>query len=205
MIRRRTAVPLVLNEALTPATKSRVRGVRRWPTVGVVPSSSHDLRLVPLSVETMRALVAGDLDAASAQTGITATPYLVDHAWLWRIRLPQVAEDPAALDWIARAAVTPSGEVVGLVGFHGPPDDRGMVEVAYGVDPEFRRQGYARSLLAIALEWAASVPAVTVVRASISPDNEASLATLRPFGFTEVGEQWDEEDGLELLFERPVR
>ena len=163
------------------------------------------LRLVPLSVATMQALVSGDLAAASAAAGITATPYLADHAWLWRVRLPQVAADPPALDWIARAAVTPEGEVVGLVGFHGPPDERGMVEVAYGVDPAFRRRGWARALLATALDWATSEPSVTVVRASISPSNEASLATLRPFGFERVGEQWDEEDGLELLFERPVR
>ena len=85
------------------------------------------LRLVPLSVATMRALVAGDLANASATAGITATPYLADHAWLWKVRLPQVAADPAALDWIARAAVTRQGEVVGLVGFHGPPVERVMV------------------------------------------------------------------------------
>jgi ribosomal-protein-alanine N-acetyltransferase len=163
------------------------------------------LRLVPLSVATMQALVSGDLAGASAAAGITATPYLADHAWLWTIRLPQVTADPAALDWIARAAVTPEGDVVGLVGFHGPPDERGMVEVAYSVDPAFRRRGWARALLATALDWAASEPSVTVVRASISPSNQASLATLRPFGFERVGEQWDEEDGLELLFERPVR
>ena len=168
-------------------------------------SSTHDLRLVPLSVATMRALVAGDLAAASESAGLTATPYLVDHAWLWAIRLAQVAQDPGALEWIARAAVTPDGQVVGLVGFHGPPDARGMVEVAYGVDPAFRRQGFARALLRTALDWAAAVPEVRVVRASISPDNEASLATLRPFGFTHVGEQWDDEDGRELLFERPAR
>jgi ribosomal-protein-alanine N-acetyltransferase len=163
------------------------------------------LRLVPLSVATMEALVAGDLAAASVASGLTATAYLTDHAWLWNIRLPQVASDPTALDWIARAAVTPEGEVVGLVGFHGPPDERGMVEVAYGVDPAFRRRGWARALLAVALDWAASEPSVSVVRASISPSNEASLATLRPFGVEQVGEQMDEEDGLELLFERPVR
>ena len=36
---------------------------------------------------------------------------------------------------------------------------------------------------------------------SISPDNEASLATINGFGFVHVGEQWDEEDGTELIFE----
>jgi [ribosomal protein S5]-alanine N-acetyltransferase len=80
-----------------------------------------------------------------------------------------------------------------------------MVEVAYSVDPQFRRRGYATAMLRAALRWAADAPDVAVVRASISPENAASLATLRPFGFERVGEQWDEEDGLELLFERPAR
>jgi hypothetical protein len=34
------------------------------------------------------------------------------------------------------------------------------------------------------------------------PDNEGSLATIAGFGFVKVGEQWDEEDGLEFVFER---
>ncbi|MET9878265.1 hypothetical protein ABZZ36_27060 [Actinacidiphila glaucinigra] len=35
-------------------------------------------------------------------------------------------------------------------------------------------------------------------------ENTASLATISGFGFVEVGEQWDEVDGLELIFEVPV-
>jgi [ribosomal protein S5]-alanine N-acetyltransferase len=171
-----------------------------------LPRTPHDLRLVRLSVPAMQALVAGDLDAASRDVGVRLSPYLVEEGWLWRVRLPQVAADPAAIDWIARAAVdTSTDRVVGHVGFHGPPDERGIVEVAYSVDPALRRRGYAGAMLAAALDWAASVPDVSVVRASISPTNAASLATIGPFGFEAVGEQWDEEDGLELLFERPVR
>lgn len=150
--------------------------------------------------------MADDLANASAAVGVTLTQYLVEQSWLWRIRLAQVAEDPRSLDWIARAALdVDTDRVVGHVGFHGPPDERGMVEVAYSVDPAVRRQGYATAMLEAALRWASDAPEVSVVRASISPENEASLATLRPFGFEAVGEQWDEEDGLELLFERAVR
>jgi len=156
--------------------------------------SSPRVWLASLSVAAMQALVRGDVDTASRETGVPMTAYLVEHRWLWEIRLEQVARDPASLDWIARAAVAAdTGEVVGHVGFHGPPDGRGMVEVAYSVDPAFRRRGYATAMLALALDWAAGVPEVAVVRASVSPDNEASLATLRRFGFERVGEQWDEE------------
>jgi [ribosomal protein S5]-alanine N-acetyltransferase len=158
--------------------------------------------LARLTVPAMQALLRGDLATASEEVGVPMTDYLLDHAWLWRIRLDQVALDDRTLDWIARVAVDAgTGDVVGHVGFHGPPDERGMVEVAYSVDPAYRRRGYARSMLAEALSWAAAEPEVTVVRASVSPGNEASLATLRPFGFVPAGEQWDDEDGQELLFE----
>ena len=54
------------------------------------------------------------------------------------------------------------------------------------------------------LRCAAAEPGIRTVRATISPDNAASLATIAGFGFTEAGEQWDEEEGLELIFERPA-
>jgi [ribosomal protein S5]-alanine N-acetyltransferase len=51
---------------------------------------------------------------------------------------------------------------------------------------------------------AAAEAGVRTVRVTISPENAASLATISGFGFVEVGEQWDEEDGLELIFEVPA-
>ncbi len=164
---------------------------------------SSEVRFVRLPLAALDALLAGDLAAASRIAGVELTPYILEHDWLWQIRADQIRRDPAAADWVARAAVV-DGVVVGHAGFHGPPDPDGMVEVAYSVDPAYRRRGYASAMLAAAIAWAADDPAVRTVRASISPDNAASLATLRPFGFAHVGQQWDEEDGVELLFERPV-
>ena len=43
-----------------------------------------------------------------------------------------------------------------------------------------------------------------VLRASISPDNEPSLNLVASFGLERNGEQWDEEDGLEWIFEIPT-
>lgn len=177
-----------------------------WHAPAMPTTPEHRIELVRLSVPVMEALVAGDLEAAAREAGAPLTPYLVDEAWLWRIRLEQVASRPDDLAWIARGAVdAATGEVVGHVGFHGPPDEHGTVEVAYSVDPAHRRSGYATAMLRTALEWAASEPAVHTVRATISPDNAASLATVRRFGFEQVGEQWDEQDGLELVLERPAR
>jgi len=55
------------------------------------------------------------------------------------------------------------------------------------------------------LRRAAAEPSVRTVRATINPGNVASLATIAGFGFAEVGEQWDEQDGRELIFEVAAR
>ncbi|GEC09445.1 hypothetical protein SSP24_71000 [Streptomyces spinoverrucosus] len=169
--------------------------------------SPKRVRFVELSGGAMSALLAGDLSRASRMAGVSLTEYFVtDRArWLWQFRLDQMAADPGHARWMVRQAVVgDKGLVVGHAGFHGPPDEVGMVEIGYSVAPDFRRQGYARSTLIELLRRAAAESAVTTVRATISPDNVASLATISGFGFVEVGEQWDEEDGLELVFEVPA-
>ncbi|WP_107489707.1 GNAT family N-acetyltransferase [Streptomyces yunnanensis] len=156
----------------------------------------------------MSALLDGDLNGASRMAGVSLTEYFVtDRArWLWQFRLDQMAADPSHARWMVRQAIVgDEGLVVGHAGLHGPPDEVGMVEIGYSVAPGFRRQGYARSTLIELLRRTAAEPAVTTVRATISPDNAASLATISGFGFVEAGEQWDEEDGLELVFEVPAR
>ncbi|MCM0675157.1 GNAT family N-acetyltransferase [Micromonospora phytophila] len=173
-----------------------------------MPSTlAPSVRFVPLSPVVLQALLDGELAAARVATGVQLTDWFIsdDITWLWRMRLDQIAADPGAADWVACAAVTvPEGTVVGVGGFHGPPDSAGMVELSYGVDPACRRRGYARAMVRELLRRAATEPDVSTVRASISPENAASLATIVGFGFDHVGEQWDEEDGTELLFERPA-
>ena len=44
-----------------------------------------------------------------------------------------------------------------------------------------------------------------MVRASVRPDNEVSRRLVSRHGFVPVGEQWDDEDGLELVYELAMR
>ncbi len=48
---------------------------------------------------------------------------------------------------------------------------------------------------------AAREPDVRTVRASIRPDQASSVALVAQHGFRRVGEQWDEEYGLETVLE----
>ncbi|QKW10741.1 GNAT family N-acetyltransferase [Streptomyces sp. NA04227] len=155
----------------------------------------------------MTALLNHDLAGASREAGVALTEFFVteDARWVWQYRLDQLAANPACAGWITQIVVDePGGDVVGYAGFHGPPDGAGMVELGYSVVPEHRRQGYARAILTAFLDRATAEPLVRKLRVTIRPDNTASLATISGFGFEKVGEQWDERDGREIVFELPV-
>ncbi|WP_427129626.1 GNAT family N-acetyltransferase [Pseudarthrobacter sp. S9] len=169
-------------------------------------SAAAGLELVQLPPAVLDALADGDLDAARAVTTLELTPYLAgaECVGVWRRRRDQIARSPADAAWVTRLVIERgSRRVVGRAGYHGPPDDVGVVEIGYSIDPARRRRGHARGALVILLETAKYHPAVAVVRATVRPDNVPSRRLLDQYGFQAVGEQWDEEDGLETILEAP--
>ncbi|WEO76345.1 GNAT family protein [Cryobacterium sp. SO2] len=173
-----------------------------WPST-VAPT----VQLVQLNAATIDALADEDLDLANEQAAVELSPYFVEPASAntWRRRSRQLAETPTDASWITRVIYDPTRQLaVGQSGYHGAPDADGMVEVGYAVDAAFHRQGYARAALTALLERARLEPSVAVVRASIRPDNLPSNNLIAQFGFVAVGELWDDEDGMETIFELPV-
>ncbi|MEW6306337.1 MAG: GNAT family protein [Verrucomicrobiota bacterium] len=141
------------------------------------------LRLVPQSVEEARAMVAG---------------------------MPPEARKEVSAEWLARLDATPApdvwtlgfvmvqrsdGVVAGSAGFKGPPT-AGMVEIAYGTEPDYRGKGYATEAARALVDFAFESGLVSVVRAHTLPDGEASKRVLAKCGFKFVGEVMDPEDGL---------
>ena len=165
------------------------------------------VRIVHVSQPTHAAIAAGDLAGANLLSPVPLTPVFITNGFksTFARRAKQLLDHPEDEPWVTGIIWDENlGVAVGAAGFHGSPDADGMVEVGYSVDPAYRRRGYAKAMLAALIERARADPGVRVVRASISPENAASLATIAGFGFAKVGEQWDEQDGLELLFELAV-
>ena len=97
---------------------------------------------------------------------------------------------------------TVADEVLGSIGFFGPPqpasDGTPEVEIGYGLVEDARGRGYATE--AVTAMVAAAETAGARVRASVLPDNEASIRVLAKCGFTEL--RGSSEDG-ELVMARP--
>ncbi|MCW2699743.1 MAG: family acetyltransferase [Blastococcus sp.] len=165
------------------------------------------VEVLQLDAAALRGLADGDLAAANRTSPVPVTPYLAgaECRGVWEIRAVQVVQDPASRSWITGVVWDPDRRrVVGRAGYHGPPDADGMVEVGYSIDPQYRRQGYARAALRALVERARQEPGVTTLRATVSPDNAPSRDLVLSEGLVEVGEQMDEEDGLELIYELVV-
>jgi [ribosomal protein S5]-alanine N-acetyltransferase len=144
-----------------------------------------------------------------------AASYLMGHLpddWFakWQLmamRLKDLQQDPGYLPWGLRAILArDSGEMIGHIGFHTRPNPDYLaalgthgVELGYEIYPRWRRQGIAAEALEAMLQFARQ-QGVSRFILSISPDNQASTALARSFGFQQFGEQVDEEDGLELLY-----
>ncbi len=153
------------------------------------------------------ALVRRDFAAAGQELDAYVPAWLADElGGAMAIWLGRWARDPSAAEWMARAMVLQEGagrRVVGSVGFHGPPDAERRLEVGYSVDPPYRRRGYTRESVIVMFDWAHTRHGISRFVASISAGNEPSLALVRQFGFEKVGEQMDDVDGLEYVFEAP--
>jgi [ribosomal protein S5]-alanine N-acetyltransferase len=170
-------------------------------------ATSERLELVPMSLELMEALLGGDLRSAQQMVGYRIPadwPQVLESVLRFRIPLARAHPDATPLLLLAMVLWADPAVVVGRLGFHGPVDEDGMLEIGYEVFPAHRRQGYAREAVIAMFRWAHRDPAVLRFRASVSPGNTPSRNLVTGLGFVEVGSQWDDEDGEETLFELPV-
>ncbi len=86
------------------------------------------------------------------------------------------------------------GLAVGAMGFHGPPDEEGRVEIGYDLAESARGNGYATEALRALSRWALARPEVRVLFAVIERDNLPSQGVISRAGFTQVsGEAGDDE------------
>ena len=173
---------------------------------------SRDDETPPILTERLELLLLGRRFLASIVSGSpgSAPSFRDPHGFIAggedvvRLRLSQLEARPEIAPWLLRALVVRETRVaVGFIGFHDAPGESGIAEIGYEVLPSFRRQGYASEAVSALIGWAAS-QGVSIVRASVSPYNDASLALLARQGFAVVGERVDEEDGRELVLERTV-
>jgi RimJ/RimL family protein N-acetyltransferase len=117
-------------------------------------------------------------------------------------RIPRVKLNPEFAEIAVVLAIEKAtNEIIGSAGFHDFPNEEGMIEIGFGIVPERQNQGFGRELLHGMWGEIVKRPDVNILRYTVSPTNGPSMHIIKSSGFELVGEQIDEEDGLELIFE----
>jgi RimJ/RimL family protein N-acetyltransferase len=125
-----------------------------------------------------------------------------DSFFLYKLRAPFVIENEENNKWLFRNMfLKNTDERVGQMSFHLPPDENGMVEVGLDVEEMYRGNGFATEALKTFWLWACEQPEVKLLRYTVSATNHPSMRIIQRFGFTHVGQQQDDVDGPEEIFE----
>jgi RimJ/RimL family protein N-acetyltransferase len=165
------------------------------------------LELVPATIALCDAEARGAASLAQtlgAKVPLSWPPPVFDVEDVDRIR-GRLIGDPIAADWTLHYVLRRVGSdaerpvLVGVAGYDGPPNARGVVEIGYAIAEEYQRQGYATEAVMALLDRAFADPRVRVVAATTYTTLRASIGVLEKTGFTKVSR--DAETGV-VRFER---
>jgi [ribosomal protein S5]-alanine N-acetyltransferase len=82
--------------------------------------------------------------------------------------------------WLIILRQEPVG--VGLIGFKGPPDALGQVEIGYGIDAEYQNKGLMTEAIRGLAGWAFQQPGCRVIIAEVLKTNTASIRVQQKVG-----------------------
>ena len=157
--------------------------VQREPMVG----ERVELRQVPIGL----ARVLADPGASAPGSGSWAPGFPLPGTRLAARSFVQQAEaagDGGNARWgIFQIILRETGQVIGDIGFHGPPDEAGTVEIGYGIVEQYRGRGLAGESAEVICGLAWSRPEVSTIIARTEEGNAASAGVLRHAGFREDG------------------
>lgn len=141
---------------------------------------TEKLRLVPCSVEILQSLIDDAIDLSKlmgvqvpegwpAQELKEVAPYFIKV-------LSESPDMTGRLCWFI--VEKEQNIVIGSIGFKAKPDKDGVVEIGFGIDPSFRRNGYATEAVKVFTGWALSQNDIQKVTAECEPDNKSSIKVL---------------------------
>jgi ribosomal-protein-alanine N-acetyltransferase len=145
---------------------------------------TENLRLLLQTPESVLSWVEGLSPSERAQ---------ISPEWLARLRASTSADPWTCLFTMVHRD---SDTVIGRCGYKGPPSSDGVVEIAYGVDPDYQGLGYATEAAQALVAQAFGSDRIRIVRAHTLVGANASSRVLTKCGFVRIGEVVDPEDGL---------
>jgi RimJ/RimL family protein N-acetyltransferase len=111
-------------------------------------------------------------DASPGADMLEALPHFIE----------AMEQDPLGRVWDGIILHKADRVAIGGIGFHGPPDEAGMVEIGYNIIPAYEGQGYATEMARRVIDWAFQTPGIERITAQCLDDNIGSIRVLEKVG-----------------------
>ena len=121
----------------------------------------------------------------------------------WRAAL-ETATEPDPWRYGFALVHRDSGIVIGNGGFAGPPDGNGLVEIAYGVVPDYQGKGFATEAAEALIAYAEADERVQTICAHTLPQRNPSTRILEKCGLRRTGDINHPTDGVIWRWEKPA-
>jgi len=149
------------------------------------------LKLIPLDAQNLRWSIE-DHGKMERNLGVKITDTELEEPvkTAMRTSLQKVIENKEDYLWYTNWVIVfkKENKIIGGLCFKGYPDEKGKVEIGYGMQDEYRCKGYATEAVKELINWAFSFNNVTEIIAETEKDNLASHRVLEKVGMEKYEE-----------------
>jgi len=149
------------------------------------------LKLIPLDDYNLRLLVK-DRQKMERNLGVKINDIELEESEIIALRtsLQKVIENKEDYLWYTNWVIVfkKENKIIGGLCFKGSPDEKGRVEIGYGMQDEYRCKGYTTEAVKELINWAFSFNHVTEIIAETEKDNLPSHRVLEKIGMQKYEE-----------------
>lgn len=143
------------------------------------------LQLMPLDLKSLR-LCLRNRAAMEKRLGLRPSGSSLPGVMrpIYRIKIANIAKDGRNYLFYTywQIVLREEDRIIGEIGFKGPPDKEGAIEVGYGLEEAYWGKGYMTEALTALVGWAFAQPLVRFVVASTERANLPSRKVLERVG-----------------------
>lgn len=148
------------------------------------------LKLILLTLDLKRAALADKKQLAELLGVCIPSSWPgPDYAEALPFFISEMEKYPSVPPWDGVIIHKADNMLIGDIGFHGPPDPVGRVEIGYSIVPEYRNQGYATEMACHLIIWALQQPGVNSVIAECMDNNFGSIKVLEKAGLRRLAHE----------------
>ncbi|TXC81893.1 GNAT family N-acetyltransferase [Metabacillus litoralis] len=114
------------------------------------------LGFLPMTFEALEAAIYGE-EKLQHFLGLKIIKGFIEpvhNERVFPIRLDKLRKDPELSKWYGFVVEKNSETVVGMMGYKNPPNEKGLIEIGYGITSQFQGMGYASEMAQKLMEWA---------------------------------------------------